>query len=518
MKLSEDSIAWAISHLYKESDNDLFPRQYELDIIEELKPHVISICKNIDIGNYKWNAARRFIIPKDDLSFRNATQLDIVDSILLGAIIYEFGSNIESKRIPSSQKTVFSYRFLPEQNGTLYGNKKAWESFWESCKIEASTSSHVVVCDISDFYNQIYLHTVENQLAECQIPNQIIKSIKELLISITQRSSKGIPIGPHAFHLIAEMSLIPFDDNLTIKGLKFKRYVDDIVVFCDSYKEAKIALNTVALTLDREQRLTLQRQKTKILTSEDFIKVCKGNLYEEVGNDSEQAILDIINEYSDGNTYAKVKLTELSNEDLEKLDEIDIVDLLRSYLNTEHPNYEKIRWIYRRLSQIGLPHAVDFSLENFEYLIPALNDVCLYINSCAENYESDWKSVGEIILEILEDEIIESNEFYQISLYNLFVYNPNLNHISTLISSFNKVPDSIKRKILLASMHYKSASWLRELKEQFNSFDVWTRRAYIIAASKLPREEREYFFKGIKARLGPDSILEDILMKWSKDQ
>jgi hypothetical protein len=518
MKLLETSISWAINHLYKESDNDLFPRQYELDIIKNTKRHVIDVCKNIDIGNYKWNAARRFLIPKDDLSFRNATQLDIIDSIMLGAIIYQFGANIESKRLPTSKNTIFSYRFAPEQDGTLYGNKKAWENFWISCKISAAQSSHIVVCDISDFYNQIYLHTVENQLAECGLPNPIIRSIKELLVSITQRSSKGIPIGPHSFHLIAEMSLIPFDDNLTLRGLKFKRYVDDIVVFCDSYKEAKIALNTVALILDKEQRLTLQRQKTKILSQEDFIKICKANLYEEVGNDSEQAILDIINEYSDGNAYAKVKLTELSDEDLKKLAEIDIVELLRSYLDHDNPNFEKIRWIYRRLSQIGLSHAIDFSLDNFDRLIPALNDVCLYVNACAENYESDWQHIGAVILQILEDDIIESNEFYQISLYNLFVHNANLNHISTLISSFGNSSNSIKRKILLASMHHKSASWLRELKEQFYTFDVWTKRAYLIAASKLPREERDYFFKGIKQKLGTDAILEDIIIKWAKNQ
>jgi hypothetical protein len=67
-------------------------------------------------------------------------------------------------------------------------------------------------------------------------------------------------------------------------------------------------------------------------------------------------------------------------------------------------------------------------------------------------------------------------------------------------------------------MHHKSASWLRELKEQFYTFDVWTKRAYLIAASKLPREERDYFFKGIKQKLGTDAILEDIIIKWAKNQ
>ncbi len=518
MKLKEESIQWAVNHLYKESDNDLFPRPFELSIIKEMEADVIAQCKEIDLSNYKWKPARRFLIPKDNVSFRNATQLDLLDSIIIGAIIYEYGAKIENKRISQNENTVFSYRYMPLNDGTLYGNKKTWESFWESCKNEAENFSHVVMCDISDFYNQIYLHTIENQMAECEFPNQVIKAVKELIISITQRSSKGIPIGPHAFHLFAEMSLIPFDNNLKFKEIPFKRYVDDIVIFCDSEKEARIALNNVANILDKEQRLTLQRQKTKILKREDFITICKENLLEEAANKAEEAILQIINEYSDGNAYVKIKLSDISNDDLKTLKEINVVELLEYYISESQPDYNKIRWIYRRLAQIGIPYAVDFSIDNFERLIPALNDVCLYINSCAENYSSDWKALGGHILEILEDEIIESNEFYTIALYNLFVFNKNLNHIKKLIKRFGNVSENIKRKILFASMNYESEGWIRELKEQSGKFDSWTKRAYLIAASKLPREEKEYFFKGLRATNTKDDVLEEIIIKWSKRQ
>jgi hypothetical protein len=515
MKLNETSYEWAIKHMFKESDNDLFPRPFELTIIKELLPATISRLKDVEIGSYKWQAARRFLIPKDNLSFRNATQIDIIDSIVLGALIYQYGHLIENKRRPIHEKSVFSYRFLPTSDGTLYSNKNAWEKFWESNKLEAINFSHIVICDISDFYNQIYLHTIENQLAECGFPNQIIKSLKEFLISITQRSSKGIPIGPHCSHLLAEMSLIPFDDNLFLRGIVFKRYVDDIVVFCSSEKEGRIALNQIAEILDKEQRLVLQKQKTKILSREEFITLCKTNLLEETINSTEEEILEVIKSYSSGDAYTKIKLSEIHDEDLEKLSKESIIQLLNSYLNISAPNYEKIRWIYRRLSQIGLPHAIDFSIENFDKLIPALNDVCLYINSCAENYSSDWKAVGGYIIELLDDDIIASNEFYKIALYNLFVFNPNLNHISSLLGHFPSAIDNVRRKILFASMNYNSSGWLRGLKENYNRFDTWTKRAYLIAASKLPKEEREFFYKGIKAQFSSSDIIEELIIKWS---
>lgn len=518
MKLLESSFKWSIQHLFKESDNDLFPRPFELLIIKEYENDIINLCKEVDISNYKWKAARRFLIPKDNISFRNATQLDLIDSIFLGAIIYEFGQKIEDKRIPIFREIVFSYRFKPLDDGTLYGNKNAWEKFWTSNKNEAENYSHIIVCDISDFYNQINLHTIENQLIECVLPNQINKSIKELLISITQRSSKGIPIGPHCSHLLAEMSLIPFDDYLSITGIKFKRYVDDIVIFCNSEKQARIALNNVADVLDKEQRMVLQSQKTKILSSSKFIDLCKKNLLEEISNKTEKKILKIINKYSNGDTYTRVNLSEITSDDLKILSQKNVVNLLESYLKKEPFNFEKIRWLYKRLSQIGLPHAVDFSIENFDKLIPALNDVCLYINSCAQNYNSDWKVIGDKIMQILNDEIIMSNEFYKIALYNLFVFNSNLNNVSTLLNSFPQSSENIKRKILIASTNHNSSSWVRTLKEQYNRFDIWTKRAYLIASSKLPNEERRYFYNGVKVNLKKEDILEEIIMKWASKQ
>ena len=37
MKLKEDSIRWAINHLLRESDTDLYPKPIEIDIIAEIR-------------------------------------------------------------------------------------------------------------------------------------------------------------------------------------------------------------------------------------------------------------------------------------------------------------------------------------------------------------------------------------------------------------------------------------------------------------------------------------------------
>jgi len=172
--------------------------------------------------------------------------------------------------------------------------------------------------------------------------------------------------------------------------------------------------------------------------------------------------------------------------------------------------------LYRRLAQVGIPHAIEFSIENFEDLIPAINDMCLYISSCAQNFKSDWKAIGENIIELLDDVIVKENQFYQISLLNLFVYNKELNHIDQLIRIFKTQNEEVKRKVLLASLNFDNAAWIHQLKEEQVRFSEWTRRAYLIATKSLPPEQKKFLHRDIKLTLTADHILEHLILSWAK--
>ncbi|MDB5008527.1 MAG: hypothetical protein JWP45_2920 [Mucilaginibacter sp.] len=373
---------------------------------------------------------------------------------------------------------------------------------------------YVVACDISDFYNQIYLHTIENQLIDCGLPNQVGKRIGELIKLLNQSSSRGIPIGPHSCHILAEMSLIPVDATLKFRNIPYLRYVDDMVFFCKDLKEMRIRILQIAEILDKEQRLTLQRQKTKEYTATEFLQYTNKIFIHERIYDIEKEVLDIIKSYTGGNAYTKINMGIITNEHLQILSLENITGLLKKYLNVQ--NFERLRWLYRRLAQVGIPHAIEFSIEHFEELIPALNDMCLYISSCAQNYNSDWKEIGENIIELLDDEIVRENQFYQISLLNLFVYNKELNHIDQLINIFKNHNEEVKRKVLLASLHYDNAGWIHQLKEEQMRFSDWTRRAYLIATKSLPPEQKKFLHRDIKLTLTPDHLLEHLILSWAK--
>lgn len=103
-------------------------------------------------------------------------------------------------------------------------------------------------------------------------------------------------------------------------------------------------------------------------------------------------------------------------------------------------------------------------------------------------------------------------------LINLFVRNRKLNHLPKLLELYRHSTDSIKRKVILTASQDSAKSWIRELKEDYDRFDEWNKYAFIISTACLPKEERKFLLKSIKERLTMDSILEDILIHWSKNK
>ena len=195
MTLNASSLNWAIDFVVTHSDGDLFPKVLEVEAIQTLRSEFVKLIEGKDLSPFGVGAHRRFIVQKDEISYRQATQLHPQDSILLSAVVHQYGQGIENRRLPPNY--VFSYRFAPTSQHGLYGSQTAWNDFWTAAHAKSSQCFTVLYCDIADFYNQIYHHTVENQLIASGFPNQVIKWVLKLLGSTTAGVSRGIPIGPH---------------------------------------------------------------------------------------------------------------------------------------------------------------------------------------------------------------------------------------------------------------------------------------------------------------------------------
>jgi hypothetical protein len=104
MKIKKESIKWALKSLENLGDSDLFVRPFELSIIQDLGDIAVSELASLDLSSFGYGPSRRFIVPKDDLSYRTASQLDPLNSVLLTTLIYEYGHLIEAKRRSKEEK------------------------------------------------------------------------------------------------------------------------------------------------------------------------------------------------------------------------------------------------------------------------------------------------------------------------------------------------------------------------------------------------------------------------------
>ena len=231
-------------------------------------------------------------------------------------------------------------------------------------------------------------------------------------------------------------------------------------------------------------------------------------------------IIDLLNKIANNEEVPKkIKWGDLDSDDKEFFSRIYFDDVVNKYLEEETgANYSKLKWFYHRLSQLGVPYAIDSTLEKINSLTPIINDVCEYFISAAPNYSGALKDKGKILHSLLDSELVLSSEYFQMALINLFSKAKDLNHFENFARKFQVSSETIKREILFVAYTLKASAWIRDNKEKYCEFGIWTKRAFLIACSCLPQEERKFFFETARSELKDSDIMEKLIIRWAKDK
>jgi len=271
--LSPKTIEWAIEHLVRHSDTDIFPPAFEFQAINHSRDEVVKWLSKQDICQWKTRPFRRCLVPKQRYGFRLATQLDPLDMLFYLSLILEVGDEIEKARLPAKEKVSFSNRFaLDNTDFLVFDRTTGYPEFQKHSEGLVKNHKFVVVADIADFYPRVYFHRIEGALSVAirTLPTHI-KAITLLIKGWNQNVSYGIPIGNNPSRLLAEVVIDDVDRILFSEDIVFTRYVDDYRIFCNSRQEAYQCLTRLANVLYETNGLTLQPQKTKILTAGEFV-------------------------------------------------------------------------------------------------------------------------------------------------------------------------------------------------------------------------------------------------------
>jgi len=519
LKLAEKSLDWAMLHIENYGDTDIFPIPFEFEAIrnrwnQDIRPWL----RGQDILQWIPRPYRRCLTPKHRYGFRIATQLDPLESIVFTALVLEIGKDIEAARIPKEENIAFSHRFAPKVSGKMYDVKYTWDSFQDYSRelVESNEYSYVVLADIADFYPRIYFHPLENALSECTKKNNHVLAITSMIKNWNFSVSYGIPVGAAASRILAELVIDDVDRGLLSEGVKHCRYVDDYRIFCKNEREAHEKLALLANILFENHGLTLQQHKTRILDIREFNDRYLQRENNQELNSLSDKFYEILDDLGIENIYEEIDYNDLKPEVQAQIDSLNLMGILEEQVNSKETiDTPLVGFILKRLKQIDSEDSVDLVLNNINQLYTVFKDVMTYITSLRALDNTKKHEIGSKLIQLLDDSIVSHLEYHRLWIFDTFTKDREWDNEGKFVSLYNSYHDEFsQRKLILALGRAQQHSWFKSRKRTVNQMSPWLKRAFLAAASCLPGDEAEHWYRSLQTSLDP---LELAITKWVKE-
>jgi hypothetical protein len=513
--VKDNCLEWSLNHLKKYYDSDFYPKLFEFKAIahnwQNVKDHILAI----DLDNYVPASPIINLAPKANSTYRVIHQLDPIDSLIYTSLVYELSGIIEEYRIPEAENIACSYRIKPTVEGSFFDeHDNGWGNYLKQLDqlIQRFKGGYVLFCDITDFYNQIYTHRIQNIVAEAGKGefDEKSKVLEKFLLDLNKNTSRGIPVGPAPSIVLAESIMSDIDRKILHFTRDFVRWVDDIRIFFDTKEEATTLMYELSKYLYSSHRLVLSGEKTKIETTNKFVTYYFNNeereeqkaILSEVDDLAQEKIDEIYEEmrkqfgpYDLDET--DIDFDEIYNEVLEK-DKVMVFSnaykkLLEMNLKKETIDVQMLRYMLRKATSLRIRSLMPIILSNFEKLLPVVREVILYLNKL---FNKD--NVKYYIAEL------------QAIIGSYYMRFPFINHwVAYLLQNdcFNGVNipadyDSIisSRDKALIALRNNDLSWIKDYKDHIDTLGVWDKRAVLYSSKMLSFDERQKWLNTVSAR------------------
>jgi hypothetical protein len=409
----KDGFATAVANIAFLGDTDVFPLPFENHVFHDRPDAACALLERIHV-DFDGFMQRQPPNNESTLSlagytgFRWVTQIDAIWNAYLLGLVISIGDRIEAARIDRAKSHIFSYRFAPDAATHRLFDDGAWAAFQQQSLKYAEAASHVLICDIADFYPRVYHHRLENALDQLKvdghIPNRIIALLKNF-----SGTSYGLPIGGPAARLLSELLLNRTDRLLMAEGLQFCRFADDYHIFANSVADAYRGLTALSENLYRDEGLALQKSKTRLLTTKDFKS---SSVFDDEEDGEARSFLALSLRYDPYSPTAKEDYDELKSQ----IQTFDVVAMLGRELRKSRVHAALTRKLVKSIGYLDPDprNALVLTLlDNIEVLAPVFTTVMMVIREVCDTLE---ESVQARACERIRSLIIESHYLLQIDL------------------------------------------------------------------------------------------------------
>ncbi|MCP9222911.1 RNA-directed DNA polymerase [Erythrobacter sp. LQ02-29] len=369
--------------------------------------------------------------------------------------------------------------------------------------------------DISDYYQRIYFHRIENMLADCGCDRMSASLIKKLIQKVRAKQSFGIPVGSNASRILAEALLTDVDKLLESKGLQATRYVDDFRILATNEKEAHSILCNIAEYLMVTEGLSLNTSKTKILEIDDLRKFATKRLDDAF---TSREMLEI-------EEYIRIEYGEDEAEDNDDLKE----DASKSLFMTSDQLFDKMDEISSNgLADISIYKAILRALRflpNIKisrllsdhkillYYIP--REYCLLIRAALEQNANKSDEVKETLLQLVNETPFSDLTFVRAWVLDLFVRGPLVPAEGDFIGYDFTRSTYEKRYHLLLRGLLNERQFFRSQRTKFSGFSDWEHPCLLLGAMCLPEDEFKTWVDSVSDDI--PGTFPKIFSKWLKD-
>lgn len=522
----KDAFRLAVANVSSFGDTDIFPSPLDRFPCQDTPGAVIDVLEEVHCSFDQYLAKQPpenidTLVPLGYTSFRWATQIDPLWNLYYLSLVLSIAETIESKRLPLSEKAVFSYRFKPDvKTGHLFDDC-TWRHYKQAALENSKKYQFVVVADVADFYPRVAHHRLENELIRLKISGNEPMRIKQLISKFSQTRSYGLPVGGPASRILAELALNPVDLYLNRRGIKFCRYVDDFHIFAETKQQAFTHLAFLSQILFNEG-LSLQKTKTHIFTSQE-LRDASAHL-DLAGTDDftilppEARLMRLSLRYDPYSPTAEEDYEALKD----AVSSIDIVGILAREIAKTNIDTQITKQAIAAIRALDLKFrsiavATLLNQSNLETLAPVFSNVMRMLRSLYLELDEPTKDLADnVMLQLFKDDsYLIQNELNLAYMLQVFGQRQSAIKEQILIEIYGKMTSPLVRKeIILVMAKWGATYWLSNILHRFGSLSNWERKAMIVASFYLT-DEGEHWLNHTKRTLtGAEGLIRD----WYKER
>jgi reverse transcriptase-like protein len=510
-RLSPASVEFAGTHITHFWDSDFFPKPFEFSALWASWSEVLQYLTSRDVSELPVKAPRIMAAPKPGGSFRVVHQLDPIDTLTYTALAFTVAPAVERKRAKTD--VACSYRVaIDSATGKFFGGGSGFPTFLQQSRMLADSHPYVLVTDITDFYNQIYLHRLQNSISSCDPAlDAVAKDVEDFLTRVNG-VSHGVPVGPVASVVMAEAVLTDVDEFLHEQGLNHTRYVNDFRIFGSSRVALTKLLAEMTLYLHSNHRLVLSSSKTEIVETEQFVRAYLDDP-EELERRHIHEALDTIGpisgyEFADDDPVGDSLQT--GPPDVAKRTAA-LIGLMDRVCRIRPLDLGLARHIFRRARRYRLRAILPQLFDSFDLFAPVMSDVALYLRAVTNKSFLDRYRAR--LHQLLEGHALKL-DYVRLWIANWIVDKPLLLEDERLRSFVcTQGDDELNAR---AALRLGLVSWVRERKYQIHSLSPWARRQVLRASFALAGDERRHWYDWLERN--PLDDVERWVIRWTRSQ